>query len=115
MVVCLTIRHLVRTLAGAATYPSSVLFTPRCEISRQGEELCISYGNGRLWFPDADDVGDRNDGVMMRDGADRDEDDRRGGTLGELELSGLSGIEIDVGEEEKRQGKSESDVEEDRS
>ena len=52
---------------------------------RRGEELCISYGSARLWFDDAD-------GELSID-----QDDQRGDigeTLGELELSGLSGMEL---------------------
>lgn len=31
-----------------------IVYTAHCDIE-PGEELCISYGNARLWFKDADD------------------------------------------------------------
>jgi len=55
-----------------------------------GEELCISYGSGRLWFEDAEAReanGEDGDGVLEHD---------PGQTLGELELGGLSRIEVDL-------------------
>ena len=56
---------------------------------RCGEELCISYGSGRLWFPDADcATGDSNE-------EDSHNDVDSGQTLGELELSGLSRLLLD--------------------
>ena len=53
----------------------------------KGEELCISYGSARLWFEDADR--DPFESYLPEDlRADSGE------TLGELELSGLSGMQL---------------------
>lgn len=52
---------------------------------KRGEELCISYGSARLWFPDADAA------MLM----DESSDNGAGGeTLAELELSGLGRMEL---------------------
>jgi SET domain-containing protein len=50
---------------------------------KAGEELCISYGNARLWFKDAD--------VEAYDDSD---DDTGGGTKAEIELSGLGKLDL---------------------
>ena len=57
-----------------------------------GEELCISYGSRVLWFEDVEE--DNPDRIQdtERGGCDPDVD-VGGGTLAELELSGLSEIE----------------------
>ena len=56
-------------------------------LIRSGEELCISYGSGRLWFKDAEqDSEDDND--LENERGDPGE------TLGELELSGLNTIDL---------------------
>ncbi|KAL2401088.1 hypothetical protein ABEF95_010256 [Exophiala dermatitidis] len=62
-----------------------IVYTALREI-KAGEELCISYGSARLWFDDAD----------ARNGLDIDDDenDTRGETLGELELSGLGRMDL---------------------
>lgn len=52
-----------------------------------GEELCISYGSGRLWFDDTE-VGEGEE-VREHD---------PGQTLGELELAGLGRVWVDVEE-----------------
>ena len=52
---------------------------------KKGEELCISYGSARLWFPDAD-------ANKLDDG--NGENDTGAETLGELELSGLGKMEL---------------------
>ncbi|KAJ4520041.1 SET domain-containing protein 7 [Exophiala dermatitidis] len=62
-----------------------IVYTALRDI-KAGEELCISYGSARLWFDDAD----------ARNGLDIDDDenDTRGETLGELELSGLGRMDL---------------------
>lgn len=60
-----------------------------------GEELCISYGSRVLWFDDIEEYGQA--GVRYSEQTFIDEEvngDIGGGTLAELELSGLSGIEF---------------------
>ena len=52
-----------------------------------GEELCISYGSARLWFPDAD-AQDNSDAAMD------DDNDTGGETLAELDMSGLSRMDL---------------------
>jgi hypothetical protein len=54
-----------------------------------GEELCISYGSGRLWFEDAE-------GIEGQEVQDHDP----GQTLGELELAGLGRVWVDMGEKD---------------
>ena len=56
---------------------------------KAGEELCISYGSARLWFPDADTQADSNS-----DGSGGDDNDIGGETLAELDMSGLSRMEL---------------------
>ena len=56
---------------------------------RCGEELCISYGSGHLWFEDADPSLSNSNEANSHDDIDI------GQTLGELELSGLSSITLD--------------------
>ncbi|KIV90728.1 hypothetical protein PV10_05354 [Exophiala mesophila] len=64
-----------------------IVYTALRDI-KQGEELCISYGSARLWFPDAD-------GDAGGDGADDDWNNDTGGeTLAELELSGLGRLDL---------------------
>jgi uncharacterized protein len=60
---------------------------------KKGEELCISYGSARLWFADADGEGD---GVGGRGGEGKGEvnDDVGGETLAELDMSGLSRMNL---------------------
>jgi SET domain len=79
-----------------------IVYTALRDID-EGEELCISYGSGRLWFPDADELAGGGTDAVMRDRADQDEDDCRAGTLGELELSGLNGIGIGIDAEEEKE------------
>lgn len=67
-----------------------IVYTALRDI-KQGEELCISYGSARLWFPDADASADTGG-----DGPD-DQDwtsDTGGETLAELELSGLARLDV---------------------
>lgn len=63
-----------------------IIYTASRPIQK-GEELCISYGSGRLWFKDADEDAEDNKGLKIERGDS-------GETLGELELSGLSTIEM---------------------
>ena len=63
-----------------------ITYTATRDIGK-GEELLISYGSGKLWFEDAD-----GEGKATVDEVDWQAD--RGETLGELELSGLSGIDL---------------------
>ena len=60
-----------------------------------GEELCISYGSRALWFEDVEENDQANflapDQAAIREAIDLDVG---GETLAELELSGLSGIEL---------------------
>ncbi|RMZ81451.1 hypothetical protein DV738_g2171, partial [Chaetothyriales sp. CBS 135597] len=83
-----------------------IVYTALRDIAA-GEELCISYGNGRLWFEDADgNQDDENDNkeharttrVTGQHGDDEhgvDGDTRQ--PRGVLEMSGLSGIDPDLG------------------
>lgn len=50
---------------------------------KAGEELCISYGSARLWFKDAD-----------AESYDHSHNDTGGGTLSEIELSGLGKMDL---------------------
>lgn len=50
---------------------------------KAGEELCISYGSARLWFKDAD-----------AEAYDNSDDDTDGGTLAEIQLSGLGKMNL---------------------
>ena len=52
-----------------------------------GEELCISYGSARLWFSDAD-------GQDNARTAEDDDNDTGGETLAELDMSGLSRMNL---------------------
>lgn len=61
-----------------------IVYTALRNIEK-GEELCISYGSARLWFPDAD--------AAALD-EDHGENDTGGETLAELELSGLGRMEL---------------------
>ena len=66
-----------------------IVYTALRDI-KKGEELCISYGSARLWFPDADaGEGDSH----TADGYEGDTD-VGGETLAELELSGLGRLEL---------------------
>ena len=60
-----------------------------------GEELCISYGSRVLWFEDVEEREQAkllaSDHAAVREEVDLDVG---GGTLAELELSGLSGIDL---------------------
>jgi hypothetical protein len=60
-----------------------------------GEELCISYGSRILWFEDVEER-ERAKLLASDHAAVREEVnlDVGGGTLAELELSGLSGIDL---------------------
>jgi hypothetical protein len=60
-----------------------------------GEELCISYGSRALWFEDVEER-ERAKLLVSDHAAVREEVDLDvgGGTLAELELSGLSGIDL---------------------
>ena len=60
-----------------------------------GEELCISYGSRALWFEDVEER-ERAELLASDHAAVREEVnlDVGGGTLAELELSGLSGIDL---------------------
>ncbi|RMZ92286.1 hypothetical protein DV736_g469, partial [Chaetothyriales sp. CBS 134916] len=62
-----------------------------------GQELCISYGNGRLWFEDADANHDEDEAntTRSRHGYEHTVEEARE-TYGVLEMSGLSGIETDL-------------------
>jgi hypothetical protein len=67
-----------------------ITYTALREIA-MGEELCISYGSGRLWFEDAEREGN----------PDQVQDHDPGQTLGELELAGLGRVWVDVDEVDK--------------
>jgi len=56
---------------------------------KSGEELCISYGNARLWFPDADAAANAN-----ADMYNEDVKDRGGEPPTDFELSGLGKMEL---------------------
>ncbi|KAJ9612063.1 hypothetical protein H2200_003658 [Cladophialophora chaetospira] len=58
-----------------------IIYTALRDI-KAGEELCISYGSARLWFPDADAQANSTNGA--------ENDDVGGQTLAELDMSGLS-------------------------
>jgi hypothetical protein len=60
-----------------------------------GEELCISYGSKLLWFEDVEEH-DQAKLLATEEAAVREEVDLDvgGGTLAELELSGLSAIDL---------------------
>ncbi|OCT54914.1 hypothetical protein CLCR_03210 [Cladophialophora carrionii] len=64
-----------------------IVYTTLRDI-KAGEELCISYGSARLWFPDAD--AQANASERPED----DNDDTGGETLAELDLSGLSKMDL---------------------
>ncbi|EXJ62936.1 hypothetical protein A1O7_03380 [Cladophialophora yegresii CBS 114405] len=64
-----------------------IVYTTLRDI-KAGEELCISYGSARLWFPDADAQANTSEGLGD------DNDDTGGSTLAELDLSGLSKMDI---------------------
>lgn len=65
-----------------------ITYTALRDIAK-GEELCISYGSGRLWFEDVEYV----EGQKVQD-------HDPGQTLGELELAGLGKVWVDVEEDE---------------
>lgn len=66
-----------------------------------GEELCISYGNARLWFEDADAADADDDYARIREQSEKlSNGDSIDSTIAELNLSGLGGIAIDVDDEE---------------
>ena len=67
-----------------------ITYTAHREIAA-GEELCISYGSGRLWFEDTEVDEEGGEGEV------RDYDP--GQTLGELELAGLARVWVDVEED----------------
>lgn len=69
-----------------------IIYTSICDI-QAGEELCISYGSRLLWFDDVE--GNDQARSCSHEQVAREEEDMDvgGGTLAELELSGLSGIE----------------------
>jgi uncharacterized protein len=69
-----------------------IVYTALRDI-KKGEELCISYGSARLWFPDAD----REAGVDGMEGEGKSgvmDDDVGGETLAELDMSGLSRMNL---------------------
>jgi SET domain-containing protein len=69
-----------------------IVYTSTRDIDA-GEELLISYGSRVLWFEDVD--GQEHATVLDTGRVDMDADvDTGGGTLAELELSGLSEIEF---------------------
>jgi SET domain-containing protein len=72
-----------------------IVYTSICDIEA-GEELCISYGSGVLWFDDVEEHDEARlrtpEQLSIDEGVDVD---TGGGTLAELELSGLSGIEYE--------------------
>ena len=61
-----------------------IVYTTLRDI-KAGEELCISYGSVRLWFEDSD---------AQSDDADHDNNDIGGETLAELDMSGLSRMDL---------------------
>ena len=63
-----------------------IVYTALRDI-KAGEELCISYGSARLWFPDADAQ------ATSTEAGDND-DDIGGETLAELDMSGLSRLDL---------------------
>jgi len=65
-----------------------IIYTALRDI-KAGEELCISYGSVRLWFKDAD-AGFESNG----EGRGDDENDTGGETLAELDMSGLSRMDL---------------------
>lgn len=56
---------------------------------KSGEELCISYGNARLWFPDAD-----ADAIANTARDNGDVKDIGAEALTDFELSGLGRMEL---------------------
>ncbi|ETI23208.1 hypothetical protein G647_05005 [Cladophialophora carrionii CBS 160.54] len=64
-----------------------IVYTTLRDI-KAGEELCISYGSARLWFPDADAQANASERT------EDDDDDIGGETLAELDLSGLSKMDL---------------------
>lgn len=72
-----------------------IIYTSIRDI-QAGEELCISYGSRLLWFDDVEGhhqvVSEPEEKTAQTEQEAMDMD-VGGGTLAELELSGLSGIE----------------------
>lgn len=56
---------------------------------KSGEELCISYGSARLWFPDAD-----ADAIAKMNVDSWNAEDVKRQGLTALELSGLGNMEL---------------------
>jgi hypothetical protein len=69
-----------------------IIYTSIRDI-QAGEELCISYGSRLLWFDDAEGNDPSGPGPKEQTEHEALNVDVGGGTLAELELSGLSGIE----------------------
>ncbi len=63
-----------------------IVYTALRDI-KAGEELCISYGSARLWFPDADAHADPHE-------TEDNDNDTGGETLAELDMSGLSRMSL---------------------
>jgi hypothetical protein len=72
-----------------------------------GEECCISYGNGRLWFKDSDAERDEAEGMARADDTseatnptyDRCDVPGQRSSSEALQLSGLSDIMLDASQE----------------
>jgi uncharacterized protein len=69
-----------------------IVYTALRDI-KKGEELCISYGSARLWFPDADGEGGE-EGEEEEGKREFVDDDVGGETLAELDMSGLSRMNL---------------------
>jgi uncharacterized protein len=65
-----------------------IVYTALRDI-KAGEELCISYGSARLWFPDADAQANAE-----LESPGEDDEDLGGETLAELDMSGLSRMDL---------------------
>lgn len=65
-----------------------IVYTALRDI-KAGEELCISYGSVRLWFQDSDAKAN-----VETNGIEDDENDVGGATLAELDMSGLSRLQL---------------------
>jgi SET domain-containing protein len=76
------------------TDQDNIVYTSIREI-QAGEELCISYGSRILWFDDVEGPDQAGSCTQEQVSPETEDLDVGGGTLAELELSGLSGIEYE--------------------
>jgi hypothetical protein len=79
------------------TEADCITYTALRDIEKD-EELCISYGSSQLWFEDAD--GTKEDQKSNEGGGANPGNYDPGQTLGELELSGLGKLALDLNERE---------------